>query len=527
MAPLGSSTWIYSDTGGPLRSDPLFHPLLTEFEDIAQMEIDAGIDPGLPIVLHPTPSTDDDRMEPITFAFFRSLTWTQMTKGTQRAYLNPLRQFMRHMGDRGLFWWQADANDLAHWKNRRTDDPTSPHYVSGATWNKEVAALNILFDWAANPARGYMPTNPLHEFPRGGLKNNPNGRRKATPEEARRDGVEWKMKNARAYRAKFIAPEFYMKWRDVSFRHHTLIPTGRGRTALGPIDEGHRGRNEDRNTAIADLLYLTGLRREECCSLLTCEISRQDTGAALTEWTVIGKGFKSRLILEPRPAAQGIHKYMRGERQRAIERGRRKGAYSDGNWLLVDKIQSIKGHTSIRFGESQKWMSIERQEMDADFRRRLLLVTEDGEVEPLALWLDEQGRPLKLRAFDFTFERANERFAKQCRAAGVDVVSVNPHALRSSYALMFLHTYIKAMDDTAGESEGFDRMHYNQAFMAVQEQLGHSSVTTTLGHYLEPVKSMLAMDSFVRAGTDIGEAFAAVGARIDTSLPSQNFQLTF
>ena len=69
-----------------------------------------------------------------------------------------------------------------------------------------------------------------------------------------------------------------------------------------------------------------------------------------------------------------------------------------------------------------------------DARRRLFLITEEGEVTgPLALWLSADGLPVAPATWQSVFARANAR----CERFDVGVW-VTPHALRHSYAVHML-----------------------------------------------------------------------------------------
>jgi hypothetical protein len=132
------------------------------------------------------------------------------------------------------------------WRRR---SPRNPARVSGAKWNRELAALQRLYRWAT--AQQLLTVNPM------AVK---------TVRTRHGDMVEtsdaW-AKDVRSSNVRWLTPRAYRLWRDVGLR---------GYTAEGRPDRSWRGRHDDRNAAYADLLFSSGLRRTEAGSLLTWEL---------------------------------------------------------------------------------------------------------------------------------------------------------------------------------------------------------------------------------------------------------------
>ena len=87
------------------------------------------------------------------------------------------------------------------------------------------------------------------------------------------------------------------------------------------------------------------------------------------------------------------------------------------------------------------------------------------------------------------FERANRR----CAAAGLPDLTCHPHALRHSFALMwlivFLHHHELRFGLTPRDRDVMRRTH-SDPYVMVQQLLGHSSRETTENIYLAPVRGL-------------------------------------
>ncbi|BAS18693.1 integrase domain protein SAM domain protein (plasmid) [Arthrobacter sp. Hiyo8] len=118
---------------------------------------------------------------------------------------------------------------------------------------------------------------------------------------------------------------------------------------------------------------------------------------------------------------------------------------------------------------------------------RRLLFTEGPEgLEPLALWLNEDGSPRAKGAWYKSFALANKRVRK----AGIDRLKCHPHMLRHSFALRW-YAVGRLVWEHRRAGAGSDRMEdfreqFGDTWSLVQTMLGHSDVNTTRNIYLEP-----------------------------------------
>ena len=123
----------------------------------------------------------------------------------------------------------------------------------------------------------------------------------------------------------------------------------------------------------------------------------------------------------------------------------------------------------------------------------MLLFTEGPHgLEPLWLWLNEQGLPFGVHSWEGVFRAANERCERVLtppRRIGLDPHQVyapyaTPHSARHSFALYMLVVLNVLMDQKYGlteEERREFRQLYGDPWFMVQQLLGHASRETTRG----------------------------------------------
>lgn len=128
-------------------------------------------------------------------------------------------------------------------------------------------------------------------------------------------------------------------------------------------------------------------------------------------------------------------------------------------------------------------------DIGARTRRRLLRRTDAG-LEPLALWLNEDGLPRAAHGWQHTFDVANDRIAQ----LGLASFSVTAHMLRHSFALKWYSIGKLVFTSRLGhlsERERTDlREQFGDTWHLVQAMLGHRTVETTKNVYLEPFRTL-------------------------------------
>lgn len=193
---------------------------------------------------------------------------------------------------------------------------------------------------------------------------------------------------------------------------------------------------------------------------------------------------------------KGIAAYvdpLEGSRAQAIERARRHGRYDRLRGLTLVTGHSRQGRSLYLLTETGR-TPVPLDVLDPDERRWLFRRTEDG-LEPLALWLGNDGLPKQAHGWEKTFQRANERIRQQWAAAhGTDgqdcPLWARPHMARHSFALKWF-TILSAVWNQ--QVEGFTdserrdlREQFGDVWFQLATLLGHSSPEVTKDWYLEP-----------------------------------------
>jgi site-specific recombinase XerC len=125
-------------------------------------------------------------------------------------------------------------------------------------------------------------------------------------------------------------------------------------------------------------------------------------------------------------------------------------------------------------------------------RARLVILGPDGKpAEPAALWLADNGAPMRPATWEASFLRADAR----CRARGLDL-HVTPHMLRHTFAVHMLSLLIQAQIGaamTGREQHGAAyRRVIGDPLQKLQRLLGHSSITSTY-IYLDSLEESRAL----------------------------------
>ncbi|MGP3937926.1 hypothetical protein [Nonomuraea sp. KM88] len=403
--------------------------------------------------------------------FFRRSGFASRAVGTQESYVLDYRLFFSFLWRAGRSWDEARAEDLENWEDWRLRSRDNPRPIGGAKWVRELAALRLLYEWAA--ARGFVVASPV----RLRTVRTRDGATARVPELAPTD--------VRSSNVKWLTPRAFRLWRDVGLR---------GYGSDGRPDDSWRGRNDGRDAAFADVLFASGLRRREAGTLLTVELPDTTEPRRYYSGRIASAVAKhsDRYFYISAAASQSVELYRVSTRAAAVRRAQAEGRYDA---LAVRWI--VQGIT--RRGEVS-WVDEYGERVTASLNRltdrdrlNLFAETEDG-LEPLALWLTETGMPLRYRGWSKVFERASDR----CRELGLTVFAT-PHMLRHSMALRSLVSLHHALDRRLGLTPA-ERRHYEALYgnvwSMVKDLLGHRSEETTRTIYLEPVRG-LQLDSLL------------------------------
>ena len=359
--------------------------------------------------------------------------------------------------------WAATHSDVDAFHRARRREGAGAR-ISAASWNRSIAALEKLYQWAVS--EGLVASSPFaHRDVR--RRANAGGRGRTV---ARNDALE---RCAKRSDVRFVSLEDYRRFRDVGIRG--LAPDGMERS-------GARDRNGLRNALFAELLVVTGLRLEEASSLLAPEVValRQADPSNHQIWfelpAGLTKGDRGRAILMPTGLLSRLRAYMTVERAHAVNKFK-----TQAGWRAMERPIFIRrpvpgAHCLVRHdGRTVSFEVITPEE-----RQRLIVCHADGEpIEPAALWVTEVGQPVRPNSWEVAFARASRR----CASNGF-MINVTPHQLRHTFAVhmlaMLIQHQLRGASSMAsgGPAEGYRRL-LGDPLQQVQRLLGHASLATT------------------------------------------------
>lgn len=460
-----------------------FHPGIDEWLDIEEREQRAGVLPEVPIVVG-LASTEDGPILDLRVIDFMNHPLGAATSAdlTAEVLKYQLPMFFRWLATRGKMWDSATIQDYVAYRGHRT----RVDRVAGATLDKDHWALSRFYGWAKD--QSLIETNPIPA-------------RQPTQKGQRRQQVA--SKTAVSERWRWVTPGTFYLWRDVGFRGYRPRQTASGAGyELGDEDESFRGRNVQRNIAFVDLAFSAALRRNEIGTLLVTELPASVREEAPLGRSVAKQG-RMRRWRSANNALAGVESYVLHSRRDAAARARRSGRYDDLNPIWVTNTKrSAKGVVLI-LDTGQQWAVRDIPETD---RERLLRLDADGRPEPLWLWLNEDGSPMRPTSWNQVLRVANQRFSTEMARIGrcQDVAWLSPHSLRFSYGLHVLVALHRAIDKRSKpDSNIYDPSRYDLAYNIVAALMGHKSEQVTRKTYLAPLQQDRLWESAAFTDDDI------------------------
>ena len=451
--------------------------VLEGWEDLSARETAAGFRAGDPIFLSP-----DYCVDPLLTLYGQSPRFRRHQSETKRNYATDIALFLTFLWERGKAWTETVPRDLEDYEDWRRFAPSNPARIGGSKWNRELAAFLGLFRWATREGR--IPQNPVTMRQVVTTRGEVVASAEARAKDARPEDVHW------------LTPRTWRLWVDVGLRGHARD----GLPAPGWV-----GRLEDRNVAFVRLLTSSGLRRLEGGSLLTLELPklrlsggrycRGKVAAAVTRSKI------SRTFYASADAVGDIETYVESSRARAVRRAQTAGRYETLPQIRL--VTEISGGLKPRVHWcDQEGIAGELALSELTWQERMLLFTEgpDG-LEPLWLWLNEQGLPFQPHSWEGVFRAANQRCQQVLTPPEhlrkdphkVYAPYATPHSARHSFALFTLVVLNEVMDRKYGltpEERRDFRLLYGDPWFMVQGLLGHASRETTIRHYLAPVRNL-------------------------------------
>ncbi|MEW2068294.1 site-specific integrase [Streptomyces sp. NPDC007346] len=461
-------------------------PVLAGWENLAVREERVGVHPGDPILLSP-----DYRIDEVLSRYLCRSSFARLAPETKRNYTDDYCLFFDFLWGRGRWWNEASADDLWDFEDWRTRSLRNPSRVGGARWNRGLAALVRLYEWAVQ--RGFVQVNPVlmrSVVGRSGeLLLVPSGR----------------AKNARTSEVRWLTPRAFRRWADVGLR---------GCGADGLPSAGWVGRLADRNAAFADLLFSSGVRLTEGASLLTVEVPRlQLEGGRYYAGRLaraVTKSKRARTFYASSVVVGEIEGYVESSRARVVRRAQATGRYDGLRMRLV--THETGRHRRLLHWRDRDGVVGRTSLTEATVEERMFLFIDGPEgPEPLWLWLNESGLPFRPASWENVFRAANERCETVLGAVSSQSPFCTPHMARHSFALVMLvvlnHVVDRRMGLTPEERRDF-RLLYGDPWRMVQDLLGHAQLETTKHIYLAPVadlqlRSLLA--DYVPAGGPVSE----------------------
>jgi site-specific recombinase XerD len=444
-------------------------------------------------------------------AFFVSPMMRVRSENTNRKYAYSLAiwlNFLSRHGE-GRRWDEATSDEIEAFKFWRMTDPRNHRRVTGTTWHTDLAALSAFYGWTA---RKYGVSNPivLREL-------RPHRRAIYASTQTVHGPTEMAAEpgTIRDSRPKWFTPAAVRQWVDLGLRG--LAPDGRD----APV---WRGRNAERDAAFADLLYGTGLRLQEGASLLVDELPPLDPERRAYTCLLAdacAKGSRGRKVYMPRRVREELDQYVgpEGERSAAIARAQRAHRYDSLPHLRV-LVETRNRRLRLRAPGDPGTYDVPLDALGPRERRTLFSETPHG-LAPLALWVNEDGLPRDVHAWENTFHTANRRLLRLAITNRV----MTPHMLRHSFALAWYcigrQLYERQMGHlTEDETRDF-RTQFGDTWKIVSTLLGHASVETTMHIYLAPFMELQVMTVMTTAKQfDLGmlDAFFQSDGRIVTDL---------
>ena len=311
-------------------------PVLAGWADLDQREDAADIGPGHPILIDP-----EYRLDPVLARFLGRSRFAWLAEGTRQAYAKDYRLFFSFLWQRGKYWHEADPDDLLDWEAWRRRDQQPGRGIGGSKWQRELAALRLVYEWAEKEQHIARSPVLVHQVRLRG------GGTATAADQAPRD--------VRSADVKWVTPRTYRLWRDIGLL---------GYDAAGQPDPSWRGRNDGRNAAFTDLLFSSGLRLREGGCLLTLEVPDAVGGHGYYEGTVAGAVAKrrQRMFYASAAALRRVAGYVATTRADAVRRARRHRRYEQvPGKLIVTKDRPRRaaagssGATSTAGRRTRRW----------------------------------------------------------------------------------------------------------------------------------------------------------------------------
>jgi len=460
-------------------------PVVLQHRDVLERAAARPRRAGQPFLLDPV-GAPDLRVN----SWFDSDDVRGLAPTTWKKYAYSLVVWLSFLWAYGQPWDDVEPTAEEAFKTWRTLDERNPRPVESGTYGDDLTVIRLFYLWAASK---YQVPNPIRtRRTRGKRRDGTQAEKPVTAPKATRDrDVKW------------FDPAGFERYRDCGLL---------GLTLEGDEDLGWRGRNGQRNAAFADLLYGTALRLEEGGSLLLVELPPDDPSRGFYTCHMAekcAKGDVARRYWMSRKALLPVLDYCEGARATAVRRARAAGRYEQiaVARLLTRMLPDRRARLVTQDGLVSE---VPLDSLTPLERRRLLRETPQG-LEPVALWLNEDGLPRDPHGWEHVFAEANKRL----RGLGLEGFAGAPHMLRHSCALRWFSVGRLLFDKKFAHLDGEElrdlRYEFGSTWDLVRLMLGHADQRTTKETYLEPFEALELEILLLHAGSSgIADLMAAV-----------------
>lgn len=375
-------------------------------------------------------------------------------------------------------WEDATPDTVSNFKYWRMTDSRNVSRVAGNSFHCDLAAISGLYQWAN---RRFDVEDPIVRREHTGrtLYHRENRRIDRGSPLAEPAGV-------RDRNVKWLEPAAVRRWIDIGLRGFD--------TQGFETPHSRMNRTGTRDAAFADFLYGSGLRVSEAASMLISELpethghSRQYRSGRLA--SSCAKGGSARQWWCPRVSLGDVWSYIEGQRAEWVRNAQRNGRYRNlNNLFIVEPTPSgaLRFKRGAPIGSNGQPVSLDV--LDPVTRLQLYIETTSG-IEPLGIWLNENGLPRKSHAWQGTFRTGNERLER----AGHPQFRCTAHMLRHSFALRWYSIgrllWDRRLSMLTDEEQRDFRTQFGDTWHFVQTLLGHRHPQTTVDIYLEPFKGL-------------------------------------
>ncbi len=465
--------------------------VISEVGDVEAWAKRNGARHGTPFFLDPW-----GRADALVNAYWRDPLVRGRASGTLRRYALSLKVWLDFLHVIGVGWDQASRSELAAFKEWRLSAQENPQHVSADTFCVDRAAIRGFYLWAAeqqgidNPVRVRAIATSWVAGGHAALESTPSG--------LRRSDVKW------------LTPQAFRLWRNLGLRGFAMDGLPR---------QDWRGVTEDRDVAFVEGLFGTGLRIGEWAAMLAIEVPQPGPEGLLRSRVAsrCAKNGSGRTFWMRRRVSQHVYFYLQeGSRRAAIARAQDAGRYEHiaDRWI-VEHVRR-DGRLEV-VDETGSRRTVRLDALGPSTRMKLFRTGADG-LEPLWLWLNDDGSPRPKQAWYKTFDRANTRVAKALEESGGSPLWCRPHMLRHSFALRwFCIASFVAWRRTGMLSKEEQRDFRNQlgdVWFLLATLLGHRGAEVTRSVYLEPFQVLQVEELIALMDTDDREALERLVATV-------------